>query len=559
MLGGHADVDSGKATAFYVAFRAVASSAPPGGGGGLLRQFSGRFGGLVVRFACSLCEDIAWSGGDTVWCWLVSTVLWLVFVERQLDLSSVTARLRALVVAFLLPPLSIDVFMHAKCRTPAKQSLEKLSSAGGGCCMSFLAIRGPGGVLGVFSPRGRRAERGKHLEFVFFAKWYLVVAGVMEELCSMKVVWCDLPLVVFSPFSGRPEDTITWPKFLIVFNDTFFPVQVQQMKREQFRTLQQGNLSVLEYQMRFMALSRYAPYVVTDNTMMVEYFIRGLRAELQDAVIPLMSRTVEEAAQRAAILERTIRVRQEQSQAGGSGWAQNACLFSVCEHDRGVRRILNATALVVAFTLPPLGGRRLHARRVSHAGRLIGVRSGKATARTVAFKAFASFAWPGEVLRVVLWRFGILAEFLACSRREDVTWSGGNVVWVSFFAEVGRFHLVFYVDWFVGVIRRGVPGLAFLPVKATDPPVAFRMRQADPSRSAYERDISGYLLPYKITADGPRPSIVRLSLASTSAASALSWATPRMSPWCGYRLTGSSQAELPQQKARLEIPTKEAQ
>ncbi|MQM01597.1 hypothetical protein Taro_034356 [Colocasia esculenta] len=33
-------------------------------------------------------------------------------------------------------------------------------------------------------------------------------------------------------------------------------IRIQQMKREQFRTLQQGNLSVLEYQMRFIALSR---------------------------------------------------------------------------------------------------------------------------------------------------------------------------------------------------------------------------------------------------------------------------------------------------------------
>ncbi|MQM17977.1 hypothetical protein Taro_050960 [Colocasia esculenta] len=32
------------------------------------------------------------------------------------------------------------------------------------------------------------------------------------------------------------------------------------------------------------------------TTMMVEYFIRGLPAELQDAVIPLMCKTVEEAA-----------------------------------------------------------------------------------------------------------------------------------------------------------------------------------------------------------------------------------------------------------------------
>ncbi|MQL76975.1 hypothetical protein Taro_009377 [Colocasia esculenta] len=36
--------------------------------------------------------------GLQVWCWLVSTILWLVLVERQLDLSSVTARLGAVVV-----------------------------------------------------------------------------------------------------------------------------------------------------------------------------------------------------------------------------------------------------------------------------------------------------------------------------------------------------------------------------------------------------------------------------------------------------------------------------
>ncbi|MQL99414.1 hypothetical protein Taro_032138 [Colocasia esculenta] len=62
--------------------------------------------------------------------------------------------------------------------------------------------------------------------------------------------------------------------------------------------------------MRFMLLSKYALYVVTNDVMMLEYFIRGLRPELQDAMIPLMCETVEAAAQRAAILERTIQSRQ---------------------------------------------------------------------------------------------------------------------------------------------------------------------------------------------------------------------------------------------------------
>ncbi|MQM07869.1 hypothetical protein Taro_040716 [Colocasia esculenta] len=67
-----------------------------------------------------------------------------------------------------------------------------------------------------------------------------------------------------------------------------------------------------------MALSRYAPYVVSDNNMMVEYFIRGLRVELHDAIVPLMCKTMEEAAQRAATLERSIRTRQAGESGSGS-------------------------------------------------------------------------------------------------------------------------------------------------------------------------------------------------------------------------------------------------
>ncbi|MQM18095.1 hypothetical protein Taro_051081 [Colocasia esculenta] len=136
------------------------------------------------------------------------------------------------------------------------------------------------------------------------------------QLRGFALEWWRLKMQ--TTFAGRTEEAITWSEFLDVFNDTFFPIQVQQVKREQFRTLQQGNSSVLEYQMRFMALSRYAPYVVSDNNMMVEYFIRGLRVELQDAIVPLMCKTVEEAAQRAATLERSIRTRQVGEPGSGS-------------------------------------------------------------------------------------------------------------------------------------------------------------------------------------------------------------------------------------------------
>ncbi|MQM06400.1 hypothetical protein Taro_039221, partial [Colocasia esculenta] len=135
---------------------------------------------------------------------------------------------------------------------------------------------------------------------------------------SFALEWWRLKMQ--TTFAGRTEETITWLEFLNVFNNTFFLIQVQQVKREQFRTLQQGNSSVLEYQMRFMALSRYAPYVVSDNNMMVEYFIQGLRVELQNAIVPLMCKSVEEVAQRAATLERSIRTRQMGESDSCSFW-----------------------------------------------------------------------------------------------------------------------------------------------------------------------------------------------------------------------------------------------
>ncbi|MQM14657.1 hypothetical protein Taro_047599, partial [Colocasia esculenta] len=59
------------------------------------------------------------------------------------------------------------------------------------------------------------------------------------QLRGFALEWWRLKMQ--TTFAGRTEEAITWSEFLDVFNDTFFPIQVQQVKREQFRTLQQGN------------------------------------------------------------------------------------------------------------------------------------------------------------------------------------------------------------------------------------------------------------------------------------------------------------------------------
>ncbi|MQM16529.1 hypothetical protein Taro_049490 [Colocasia esculenta] len=104
----------------------------------------------------------------------------------------------------------------------AGQSWGSFARPGREFVVGFRAIRHSGVVFSVFSPQGHLAERGKRQEFVFFVKWYLMVAdtctlysvpvfsGVVEKLCSVKVVWCDLPLVVFSPFSGVRASCEAW-------------------------------------------------------------------------------------------------------------------------------------------------------------------------------------------------------------------------------------------------------------------------------------------------------------------------------------------------------------
>ncbi|MQM09143.1 hypothetical protein Taro_042011 [Colocasia esculenta] len=58
------------------------------------------------------------------------------------------------------------------------------------------------------------------------------------QLRGFALEWWRLKMQ--TTFAGKTEEAITWLEFLDVFNDTFFPIQLQQVKREQFRTLQQG-------------------------------------------------------------------------------------------------------------------------------------------------------------------------------------------------------------------------------------------------------------------------------------------------------------------------------
>jgi hypothetical protein len=75
-------------------------------------------------------------------------------------------------------------------------------------------------------------------------------------------------------------DTITWAKFSTQFRNYHIPAGLMKIKRKEFLSLKQGNMSVSEYRDKFIQLSIYAPDEVVDDERKQEHFIEGLNGPL---------------------------------------------------------------------------------------------------------------------------------------------------------------------------------------------------------------------------------------------------------------------------------------
>jgi hypothetical protein len=65
----------------------------------------------------------------------------------------------------------------------------------------------------------------------------------------------------------------------------FFPLAQRQRCTKDFLELKQGSMSVEQYSLEFMRLSRYAPYPIPDEGIKVEKFWGGLAPRILERVI----------------------------------------------------------------------------------------------------------------------------------------------------------------------------------------------------------------------------------------------------------------------------------
>jgi hypothetical protein len=80
-------------------------------------------------------------------------------------------------------------------------------------------------------------------------------------------------------------NNITCAEFTTQFRNYHIPAGLMKIKKKEFLSLKQGNMSVSEYSDKFIQLSRYAPDEVADDERKQEHFIEGLNGPLQYALV----------------------------------------------------------------------------------------------------------------------------------------------------------------------------------------------------------------------------------------------------------------------------------
>jgi hypothetical protein len=71
-------------------------------------------------------------------------------------------------------------------------------------------------------------------------------------------------------------NAITWQEFHVNFRAHHIPSLIMKLKKKEFLSLTQGNMSISEYHGRFTQLSRYAPEEVDTDEKHQERFLEGL-------------------------------------------------------------------------------------------------------------------------------------------------------------------------------------------------------------------------------------------------------------------------------------------
>ena len=78
----------------------------------------------------------------------------------------------------------------------------------------------------------------------------------------------------------RDPLAITWQLFRVAFDSQYYLQAYQNVKMQEFLQLEQGIMTVLEYEKKFNDLSKYCLPLVDDEIKKCQLFTMGLKASI---------------------------------------------------------------------------------------------------------------------------------------------------------------------------------------------------------------------------------------------------------------------------------------
>ncbi|XP_058106545.1 uncharacterized protein LOC131249802 [Magnolia sinica] len=148
----------------------------------------------------------------------------------------------------------------------------------------------------------------------------------------------------------------TWAQFCEKFDDKYFPLYVKNQKAGEFMKLEQGDMTVRQYDAKFTELSRFATFLVSDETRKAQKFEEGLRASIRSRLAPFVQKTYAEVLERALAVEKDINEywkNRDQRRDVKSG-ARTATHISPAQQDAAKRQRTTSISMARPTTvLPP--------------------------------------------------------------------------------------------------------------------------------------------------------------------------------------------------------------
>ena len=125
------------------------------------------------------------------------------------------------------------------------------------------------------------------------------------SLFSAFLLW-DRALEWLREVQRRCPEGVSWAQLKEEFKDKFVPSNYRDAKAEEFFRLEQGTLSVTDYERRFSELVRHVPYIRDDEVSKTKRFAVGLSPAIRTTVASIAHTQYDQVVEAAVRDERSM-------------------------------------------------------------------------------------------------------------------------------------------------------------------------------------------------------------------------------------------------------------